>query len=594
MTRPAALLAAASVLTLAGCSGQLPMTPDPRPGLAVSQQSERQVERFLPAAQAGDSEMEIVQGFLRAGEGFASDDDVSRTYLTDELASDWVPTSDVIVYDGGGGLTLTRTEEGEVSVEMLAVGRVDERGRLTELAPRTTTVTFGLTRVDGEPRISAFPDDAGLWLSDTEFARAFRPTTISYLNPQRDLFVPELRWLPDSDGLPTAVTRAQLAPLPAHLEGAVRTGAQEGLRLATPAVPVDPSTLVATVNLRGATLAQDDTLAADLSSQLAHSLLGLTSVAGVDVQVAGQPLALEGVEGAITGATQLPYAELEQSTDQVLLRVGEELTGVDPAQYALRDLPSTGEDRLPTVGLDWTGIAASADLEDLTAVSTDGSSFRRWRGEEVHTNAGIGDELTTPAVDGDEAFWLGGLQRSSQTPRIWVVDRADLDGVARPVETPWLADDDRVHGLSISPDGSRALVVLEQVDQDGQEEQGPHPLVLSGIVRDGQGRPVGLTDPAPVAAQLEDVTSARWSGAGEVLLVGQRATDAGPHPFRLPLGGWLEPLGELPGLVDAVPVPGATGVDVIARTRDGGVYVPEGQSGWQPVRNADQVVVPGG
>ena len=52
--------------------------------------------------------------------------------------------------------------------------------------------------------------------------------------------------------------------------------------------------------------------------------------------------------------------------------------------------------------------------------------------------------------------------------------------------------------------------------------------------------------------------------------------------------------GGLPGLVDAVPVPRVTGVEVIARTQDGGVYVPEGQQGWQPVRNGDQVVVPGG
>ncbi|ANS78413.1 LpqB [Serinicoccus hydrothermalis] len=592
MTWRTRLLPAALVLVLAGCSGQLPITPDPRPGLAVSQQSEREVERILPPARPGDTELEIVQGFLRAGEGFAGDNDVARTYLTSALASDWVPTANVTVYDGGEGLTLTRSADDEVSVEMVAVGRVDADGRLTEQTPRTTTVTFGLARVDGEPRISQFPDDAGLWLSDTEFARAFRPTTISYLNTEQDVFVPELRWLPDSEGLPTAVTRAQLAPLPAYLEGAVRTGASEGLRLATPAVPVDPSSLVATVNLQGATLAQDDALASDLSSQLAHSLLGLTTVAGVEVQVAGQPLPLDGVEGPITGATQLPYTDLEQQVDEVLLRVGEELTAVDPTQYALRDLPTDEGERLPTIGLDWSGIAASADLEDLAGVSTDGTSFRRWRGEEVSTNTGIGDELTAPAVDGDDAFWLGGITRSSGTPRIWAVETDDLDAVARPVEADWLAEDERVDGLSISPDGSRALVVVGQVA--AEDEPQTHRVVLSGIVRDGQGRPTGLADPAPVAPHLQDVTSARWSGVGEVLIVGQRAGDAAPQPFRLLLGGWLEPLGELPDLVDAVPVPTTLGVDVVARTQDGGVYVPEGQSGWQPVRNADQVVVPGG
>ncbi|WP_151524327.1 LpqB family beta-propeller domain-containing protein [Serinicoccus kebangsaanensis] len=591
MPRRTLIIAVAVALGLAGCSGELPTTPDPRPGLPVSQQSDREVDRFVAAAEEGDTELEIVQGFLRAAEGFASDTDVSRTYLTSELASAWVPTSTVSIYEGE--TTLTRTGPGEVTVEVQTVGRLDADGRLTEQSPRTSTHTFELTEVGGEHRISAFPDDASLWLSQLAFERAFRPTTLSYLNTQQDVFVPELRWLADSEGLPTSVTRAQLAPLPPHLEGAVRTAAGEGMRLATPAVPVDPSSLVATVNLQGATLAGDGA-ADELQSQLAHSLLGLSSVAGVQVQVAGQPLRLEGADGPITGATQLPFSDLEREVGQVLLRVGEQLTVVDPSQYALRDVPESalGDVDLPAVGLEWTGVSATGDLDDLAAVSGDGGSFRRWRGEQVHTNEGIGDRLTAPAVDTNGAFWLGGVHRSSQTPRIWVVDADDLDAVARPVETDWLADQERVHGLSISPDGSRAAVVLGTVESASGEVS--HRLVLSGIVRDGQGRPSGLTEPLQLVPHLDEVTSARWRSAGELLLVGQRPEDPAPQPFLLPLGGWLESLGELPGVVDVVPVPRATGAEAIARTEDGGIFVPEGQEGWQPVRNGDQVVVPGG
>ncbi|WP_298885744.1 LpqB family beta-propeller domain-containing protein [uncultured Serinicoccus sp.] len=592
MRTPLVAVLAATALITAGCSGQLPTSSAPRAGLPVSQQSEREVDRLLPPAQPGAGPVEVVEGFLRASEGFAGDDDVSRSYLASELASSWVPTATVVVYEGDAELTLL--SEDEVSVELDVVGRVDAEGRLTEQAPQTSTQTFGLTEVDGEPRISTFPDDAGLWLSDTAFERVFRPTVLSYLNTQEDVFVPELRWLADSEGLPTALTRAQLGPLPGYLEGAVSTAANESVRLATPAVPVDPSTLVATVNLQGATLAQDETRAAGLSSQLAHSLLGLSSVAGVDVQASGQPLLLDGSEGPITAATELPYAEVDRQVSQVLLRVGEELILVDPSQYALRDLDVPDDVVLPQVELRWTGLAATEGLGDLAAVSVDGTAFRRWRGERVHTNEGIGDDLGAPAVDPQGAFWVGGVHRSSQTPRVWVVDAAQLDAVARPVEADWLEDEDRVEAVSISPDGSRAALVVGPAATEETEEAPVHRLLVSGIVRDNAGRPRGLTTPLPVATHLRDVSAAHWSAAGELVLVGQRQEDLEPQAFRLELGGWLEPLGELPGLVDAVPVPRVTGVEVIARTQDGGVYVPEGQQGWQPVRNGDQVVVPGG
>ncbi|WP_298747731.1 LpqB family beta-propeller domain-containing protein [uncultured Serinicoccus sp.] len=592
MRTPLVAVLAATALLTTGCSGQLPTSSAPRAGLPVSQQSEREVDRLLPPARPGAGPIEVVEGFLRASEGFAGDDDVSRSYLASELASSWVPTATVLIYEGDAELTLL--SEDEVSVELDVVGRVDADGRLTEQAPQSSTQTFGLTEVDGEPRISTFPDDAGLWLSDTAFERVFRPTVLSYLNTQEDVFVPELRWLADSEGLPTAVTRAQLAPLPAYLEGAVSTAANESVRLATPAVPVDPSTLVATVNLQGATLAQDETRAEGLSSQLAHSLLGLSSVAGVEVQASGQPLRLDGAEGPIAAATELPYAEVDRQVSEVLLRVGEDLILVDPSQYALRDLDVPDDVALPQVELRWTGLAATDRLDDLAAVSVDGTAFRRWRGERVHTNEGIGDGLTAPAVDPQGAFWVGGVHRSTQTPRVWVVDAAQLDAVARPVEADWLEDEDRVEAMSISPDGSRAALVVGPTTTEETEEPTVGRLLVSGIVRDSAGRPRELTTPLPVATTLRDVSAAHWSAAGELVVVGQRQDDLEPQAFRLALGGWLEPLGELPGLVDATPVPRVTGVDVIARTQDGGVYVPEGQRGWQPVRNGDQVVVPGG
>lgn len=580
-------LAAGSVLALTACSVQLPTTPAPQPGLPVVVQTETEVERFLSEAQPGDGPAEIVSGFLRANVGFARDNDVARSFLTTDLASRWVPTSDVLIYDQTP--TVTEADGGSVEVEVEVVGRIDAQGRLTQQTPREATRTFALTEVEGESRISNFPEDFGLWLSRAEVERSFQATNLYYLNTQRGYFVPEVRWFADGEGLPTAVTRAQLAPLPEHLVGALRTAATDGLRLATPAVPVSSDSLVATVNLQGSTVTQDDTIAEELQSQLAHSLLELPGVTGIEVQVAGQPLQLPGQESPITATSELPFTDVERDVDLVLLRVGEELVPVDPTRYALRNLPEeeVADLELPQVELGWTGVAATADLGDVAAVSEDGLALWRWQDGDTHTNEGIGDALTDPAVDPQGAFWVAGVHRSSGTPRIWSVDREDLEAVARPVEADWLRDDERVESLSVSPDGSRLLVVLHEEDEERNR------VVLSGIIRDAAGEPLGLTAPAPVAPNLVDVTAAHWAGTGDVVLVGQRSGDPAPRAFSLRLGEWINPYGELLGLTDVVAVPRRTGAEAIAQTEDGGIYTPEGEAGWGSVRNADEVVVPG-
>ena len=586
--------AAGALLVVTGCSGELPTTQTPRAGLPVSVRAEQDVDRFLVPAREDAEVDEIVEGFLRANVGFdgenvgtGGENDVARTFLTSDLASRWVPTASVLVFEGSPQVQATAADEATVEVEV--VGRIDAEGRLTEQAARTRTETFRLSQVGGEWRISEFPEGFGLWLSRTELERAFQPSTVFYLNPQRGYFVPEVRWLADGVGLPTALARAQLAPLPEHLEGAVRTAVTDGLRLASPSVPVDDAR-VATVNLRGATIAQEESVAEDLQSQLAHSLLTLPAVSGVQVEIAGQPLPLPDAEGPVTATTELPYSELQRDVDRALLRVGEELILVDPTQFRLSNLAaeeSEGLD-LPEVGLSWTGLAVSDDLGDVAAVNLDGSALRRWRGGETHTNEGIGDGLTAPAVDAQGAFWLAGVHRSSETPRVWVVDSEELDSVARPVEADWLRDDDRVHSLSVSPDGSRMLGVL------GETEDTDHRVLLTGIIRDASGEPLGLTSPTDVAPSLVDVTVARWASMGEIVLVGQRPGDAQPRAFSLRLGEWLQPLGELPGLVDVLPLPRSLGARVIARTEDGGIFYPEGQRGWFPARNGDALVVPGG
>lgn len=578
-----------ALLVLSACSGQLPTSPVPEPGLPVAVQAQRDLQRFLAPPQPGATTADIVRGFLRANVAFADSTDVARAFLTDDLGSRWVPTEEVLVYDGTPEIAQDGADR--VTADVQVAGRIDAAGRLTE-QPAGTEIsqTFELRREDGEWRISAFPEGFGLWLSPGDLENSFRPTSVHYLNPHAPYFVPEVLWLAGGDGRPTSAVRAQLAPVPEHLQGAVRTGALEGVRLAVPSVPVDASTSVATVNLRGPALTEDQTATVDLHSQLSHTLLGLTGIVGVEVLISGQRLTVAGQEGPVTAETPLPYTDVEREADLLLLRVGEEFTPVDPSIYDLRDLPASEVSgiELPKLGMAWGGVAATEDLLDFAAVSTDRRSLWRWKEGQTSTNDGIGDELTAPAVDAEGAFWVAGVNRSTGGPRFWVVDRDQLHAVARPVDVEWLSDQDRVRALSISPDGSRAAMV---VGQDGSERA---EVLVVGVRRDGEGEATGLSQPLRVAQSLEEVTTADWSSVSDLLLVGRRADEPWTRSFSLRVGEWLQPLGMLEGTADVVAVPTGAGSMPVLRTADGRFHIPEGQAGWSEARNGDELVVPGG
>lgn len=588
-------LATVLALLLGACAAQLPTTPLPQAGLPVDVQAQPEIERLLNPPQPDASSADIVRGFLRANVGFADEGDVARLFLVDDLASEWTPTTNVLVYDGTPTVTVDETgRRAQVSVE--AVGRIDAQGQLTEQPTATVTQSFELTRVRGQWRISSFPDDFGVWLTRPDLEAAFRPTSLYYLSTHGQHFVPEVRWLARGEGQPTAITRAVLGPVPGHLAGAVRTGGGENVRLAAPSVTVDPETRLATVPLEGPGLVNGGENAVALLSQVSRALLELGGVSSVDVQVAGQTLGAGANPGPVTGSSQLPYSEALRDVDLALLRIGEQFFPVNPTPYNLPNLSDevAGNLDLPRLGLSWGRVAVTQDLQDFAAVSTVRTSLWRWQagesGGESSTNAGIGDELTPPVVDPEGAFLVAGVHRSSGGPRVWSLDRDDVQALAEPLEVPWLRDRDRVRSLSVSPDGTRVAMILGDVSRGRQR------LVVAGIQRDLDGEARGLTSAVAVAGSLVDVTSARWASPRELYIVGQRQEDVAPRGFSLPLGQFLRPLPTGDGIdfVEVVPVPRTEGPRPVVRGLDGRFYQAEGNQGWSHARNGDELVIPGG
>lgn len=583
--RLAALAAAATLLT--GCSTALPTDPQPQAGLPVDVQPRQDVQRVLPGPQTDASNVDIVRGFLQTNVGFAEDDDVAREYLTPSLASEWVPTSSVLVLDGNP--RISALEPGAVSVTVGVSGRIDAAGRLTEVPAGTTaTETFRLSPVNGQWRISGFPEGFGLWLSRADLDQAFRPSTVVYLDPVLRVFVPDVRWLAGGEGLPTSLARAQLAPVPPYLEGAVVSGGAGDGRLTVAAVPVDPQSQTATVNLEGSGIGEDVGRVEALRAQLSHALLGLGGVRAVDLRLGGRSL---DEEGLVTPSTDLGFQEVQRSVDRALLRVQDRFVVVNPTIYDLRNTSSVEPlaTPLPSLGIAWTGVAASEGLDSLAAVSRDRTELWRWHAGEASVNPGIADALTDPTFDPHGLVWTAGAARGSGAPRVWFVDAADVEAVARPVDVPDLGPDERIRTFRVSPDGARAAMVVVPAGDDTAGGR----LLLAGIVRDAAGRPTGFAPPVEPAPTLSEVLAAQWGTTTDLVVTARRDGDGAPQGFHVPLGGWVRALGEKDDLVEVVAIPSGDAWRPVAFTEDGRFHTAEGSSGWYDARNGDELVIPG-
>lgn len=590
----------AVLIALAGCGG-LPTNDTPRAGEPVLGQP-RQVIQVRPEGPALEATPEqIVRGFLLANVSFVDSHEVARAYLTSELASSWVPTSQILIYPRD--YELRETGNGSVEAEAPVEGILDGDGRLSQPSSQgTRTQQFGVTQVGGQWRISEFPDDFGLWLSVNAFEAQYSTASINYLALSRDEFVPETRWFSRDEGLPTALARALLAPVPTYLADAVRTGVSEETNLVAGAVPLDPATGTATVNLQGAGLTEDPAQVRALYAQFFSTLSQAAGVRSVELQINGQPLTAAGFSGPVSSLEQVGMSDSDPVPTYAVLRVGQTLTAVDPGNYALRDLPREAREELdldlPAISTRWMDVAMDKSGAQFAGVDATRSVLWRRAGEDQVERGDIGEDLSAPDFDGYDSLWVAG--RSATGPRVWAIDTAEgISSLARPVAAPWLEPQMRIQSFDVAPGGQRALIVVQDpgADEDSvvaeESDSVTTSVLLSGIVRDQLGRPTGLNEPRAIAPTIESVADVSWASQDSLALLGQQESDDEDQPYLLPIGSWLQPLQVEPGARAFVGMPTGEGYKLALVTDDGRVLTPEG-AGWFPYRNGDDLIVPSG
>lgn len=528
----------------------------------------------------GASPERLARAFLAACADPDNDFAVARQFLVPAEAKTWDPRRSVRIYDGDPSeLTLSRagsrlTVTAPATVATIAAGDYTLVGGGTG-GGTNASLTFGLTRVDGEWRFQQMPD--GLLLaSSLQFA--YKPVDVYFLPPQGRALVPDRVFLlaPRAELASVAVATLLRGPSPA-LAGAVRSAYPVGTRLRTAA------------NVRGGVLSVDvitDAARLDrpaMAAQLLWTASQLPEVSGVRLRINGVQYAAGSVSLLEANPDALAYSP-------------NVLPPTAPAYYVV---PAAADHNLlvSTSGQNWrlSGDrkplrypALSVTQDEVAALSCPDDRCRSLylgnRGRSLtRADLPVAGTLTAPTWDATGAVWTVDSARG-RLPTVW---RVPVRG--RPSEVPTTLARGEVRVLRLSRDGARVAVIAAN---------GRARTVLVGVVlrSGGTARIVRLR---PVAPALLEAADLAWADAGHLAVLAKSDRGQGSvTPYRIRIDGSEAPqpvLGTVPGgspvsiaaapsqaLLVATVKPGqpaATGVSAL----QGQVWRPLVQRGSDPV-----------
>ncbi|HWH98602.1 MAG TPA: LpqB family beta-propeller domain-containing protein [Pseudolysinimonas sp.] len=532
--RLAALPLLAALVLLAGCVA-IPVSGDVHLERIDVDADEVPNVVLPPGPVPGQSQVEIVQGFLSAGRGPQNNYEVAREFLAP--TAEWNGTSRVLV-TSSLVVNPIEVDQSTVSVTVTVVGEVDGSGHYTEVPSQVQTLSYELTTVDGENRIARA--DPGTVLSRNSFAAAFGAYPLYFFDPSFEFLVPDLRWFPVARNVAGRIVDELLVGPTAWLGPGVLINA---FPQGTTGDAVYRAPEVSVV------------LGADVRTESA-----LTQRRMVD-QLDASLRSLGNVNDVVVTAGEFDLAPAPGDSPperDYLVRYGV-IGGLDGEFGSL-----TAEGVAPL-----SGIGTRADPLQPVAVA-----LSRDRGS-VAVLGPAGVSLVGPSGDPVPIDGRSGLIAPSLDPHgfVWSVPRADPDGLiivngeGEQFPLP-LAVDGEVVALEVARDGARALVALATAN-------GPR-LMVVGVQRNADLVPVafGAAYELDTRGAIIDVA---WVDGTHVAVLS--AGQDGSQVDVLALGGPPEELGEIDGATTIV------GGDLVAGLRvrlvDGTVYRPSEAGGWR-------------
>lgn len=534
MRRPAAVLLAALVLLLAGCSA-IPTSGPVKPGTTEAPNGTQLVYVPNPPA-AGATQTEIVSGFLTAASGGGAFT-VAKQYLTDGFARKWRPTTRVLVQESLAKLT---ADGADVRAQIPISARVDADGAYTP-ASGSDTLSFHLVQVGGQWRIDSAPD--GIVLTVPVFQTTYQPRLLQFYDATWTRLVPDRRWFPSRGDAVRPVVNALIDGPEGALSSGVAANALQGAKIAGISLTTAG---VTTVTLTTPGRRADATVAGRIQQQLVQSLVQSPGIPASSIRLV--------VDDLVIPQAQPPTDQL--STEAYVVAGGRFGTLSPSGAFT--------EDR--TLG---PRIVATSPTSVTVSL--------RQRLAAVQTGSGR-VALVTPS-GAKTLDTRSGLLPPTLDQRGWVYSVTDAGGLhaadGRTTATLDLdLDGGSVTDIEASPDGTRLLVALTT-------PTGPEAYVV-GILRSGSGAPIGLTPVGvryPIAlgaAAPAIVSGATWVDDADIAFLTSGADS--DQVSTQQLGGIGGTLGQFANVTSLVGTTSSADLRILVES--GAVYFWNG-SNWQ-------------
>jgi hypothetical protein len=561
----------ALAVVLAGCS-QIPTSGPIERGEEVRAAVDEPVVRVLPRDPvAGQTQEEVVAGFLEASASFENDHQVARRFLTPDANQEWLPDAGVTVIDDSPDLRLERVRDG-VQLRAEQVARISADGALTPRRQSDIERLFQLDRVGEEWRISDLPQ--GLILDRIEVSLTYRAFDIFFMNPEGTLLVPDSVYLPlDPAGSATSLVKSLLDGPTRWLRPAVESMIPVGTELVVDSVPNDNG--VARVDLSADFFDADLIEQEQAAAQITETLLGLTStVTGVSITVEGDPLQLPAAPSVMTRETWEIYDSDSMSPalgaifvrSGVVRRVTDE--GSSPVEGALGD----GRRQVVAPSQSWDGGTITALNPSETALLVTNPFLAAGVATQLS-----GRDFLPASVDDVGRVWA--VDVGGSTPRVTVLSD---EGSWGSVSLRGLQG--KLTAFRVSVDGTRVAVVVER--GEGRARRGT--VLVGRVVQRSEGLQVQAF--RRIEQTLVDVRDVGWADSRALVALGAQAGSV-VEPTLINLDRTVTPISGPPS-VDVTQVTAGPSLPVLAGTRADGIWAESG-SVWVPLVAGRDPAYPG-
>lgn len=576
--------AAAASLVLLGACASMPgsgKVEDVTRG-NESQAEDQPVRVFGVPPQRDESPKNLVDGFLEAVTSDEPEYQTARKYLTAEAAARWSPTSGIKVVESfPGTISHPVAPEGAtatvVDVTGQQVASVD--GEMAyQPAPAQLAETFELRRnADGQWRIDKLPD--GLLLSRADFRRIYKSVSLYwYASPwNTPLLVPDPIYL-RSRVTPTTTLVEKLLKGPTKwLSPVVRSSFPANTSLVNRAVNVDDTGAVS-IQLSDEARQAPAAQCLEMASQVLYTLGQVTKVESVELTThRGPKLCSQSKQGAQQFDPALP-----QTTP----------VGYYVAKGAVNSLAANSTQPAPLPGpfgdgsLKLSEIAVARQGRQIAGIDQSDTTLYvglldSVAGVEQRAKAGSDRTFFSPTWDGRGGLWTVERNSLNSTTRVLWVDK---EGTI-PVTLEGF-ENSRVTGLRISPDGTRAALLLDERQLViGRVIRGVDPVrkVVSTVTIDA---------PRVLLPNLVSAKSVSWNGANRLVVLGTQEQGSMQPQFVDVDGGNTVGIAAVSG-IEAIAAPDGADQPLLARSSDRNIYRLEPGNTWKAIREGEYPTYPG-